>query len=75
MVMCVVCKKVIHGAMDAALLACKKLVKLRKQWGLVVKLHDPCVWNVGMDNSHFSMDSLPMSPRDPVLARTMAKRR
>ena len=35
----------IHGTMNAALLACKKLAKVHKSCEVMVNPHDFCVWN------------------------------
>ena len=45
LVLYVICKKAIHGTMNAALLAYKKLAKLFKVWGFVMNPYDPCVCN------------------------------
>ena len=63
----VVCSKAIYGTMNAALLAYKKLAQLFRDWGFVMNLYDPCVWNL-MVGTHqmtimFHIDDLLMSHR------------
>ena len=37
---------VAHGTLNAALMACEKLEKALKEWGMVMNPHDPYVCNV-----------------------------
>ena len=38
-----VCNKIIYGTLNAALMACKKLTKQFREWGMVTNPYDPCV--------------------------------
>ena len=44
-ILCVICDKTTHGTMNATLLSHKKLAQILKRWKMVMKPHDPCVWN------------------------------
>ena len=39
------CKKITCGALNATLMAHKKLTRMLRSWELKMNPHDPCVWN------------------------------
>ena len=39
------CEKITHGTLNDVLMACKKLTRMLRSWGLEMNPHDPYAWN------------------------------
>ena len=49
------CSKAIYGALNAAILSYKKLVRHLGDWGFEMNPYEPCCWNMYMDNKQFTI--------------------
>ena len=72
------CDKAIYGTMNAALFVYKKLANLLLDWGFVINLYDPCVWNKMVSGKQmsimFHIDDLLVSLQHPHIVTLFINR-